>query len=287
MAIPLLLGLFFTGLRRGKFLLLTFFTLLSVIAIILSLSRGGWVSAFVGLAFMLAALLANQYLGHKKIILIIIGGIFFWAFIVLANRPVVEEILTMKQASQDSSIQSRVLVWQKTVDVVRDYPLLGTGPGTFSTVFTQYQPPGFTSRYFSAHNDYLHFISEVGVPLVAVMIWMIISFYHRGITKLTNPSRLVRGTTLGAMSGVTAMLIYSIFDFNLHIPANALLFTVLAAIVVSPIPTTDHREQGAEDRSQRTEVREQKSEDRSQRSEDRVLISDLRFWIWDSSDFGF
>jgi len=253
MAIPLLLGLFFTGLRRGKFLLLIFFTLLMVIAIILSLSRGGWASAFVGLAFMFSVLLANQYVGHKTISLIIIGGVFFWAFIVLANRPVVEEILTMKQASQDSSIQSRVLVWQKTVDVVRDYPLLGTGPGTFSTIFTQYQPPGFTSRYLSAHNDYLHFISEVGVPLIAVMIWMIISFYHRGITKLANPSRLVRGTTLGAMSGVTAILIYSIFDFNLHIPANAILFTVIAAIVVSPIPATEDRGQRAEGRGQRAE----------------------------------
>ncbi len=245
MVIPLLLGFFFTGFRRDKFFLLTILTLLMAMAIIHSLSRGGWASAFVGLAFMFSVLLANQYLGHKTIILIIIGGVFFWAFIVLANRPLVEEILTIKQVSQDTSIQSRVLVWRKTVDVVRDYPLLGTGPGTFSTIFTQYQPPGFTSRYLSAHNDYLHFISEVGVPLIAVMVWMIICFYHRGITKLANPSRLVRSTTLGAMSGVTALLIYSIFDFNLHIPANAILFTVLAAIVVAPIPAADNRSQRA------------------------------------------
>jgi O-antigen ligase len=257
MTIPLLLGFFFTGFRSDKFFLLTILTLLMAMAIIHSLSRGGWTSAFVGLTFMFSVLLANQYVGHKTISLIIIAGVFFWAFIVLANRPLVEEILTIKQASQDASIQSRVLVWRKTVDMIRDHPILGTGPGTYSMMFTRYQPPGFTSRYFMAHNDYLHFISEVGIPIIVVMVWMIIRFYHRGITKLANPSRLIRNTTLGAMSGVTALLVYSIFDFNLHIPANAILFTVLAAIVVAPIPLAEDRGQMSEDRRQRTDVRGQ------------------------------
>ena len=68
---------------------------------------------------------------------------------------------------------------------------------------------------------------------------MIIAFFVKGFKKLNHPSRLVRGTTLGAMSGVTAILFHSIFDYNLHIPANAILFTVLAAIVVSPIPAAE------------------------------------------------
>ena len=69
---------------------------------------------------------------------------------------------------------------------------------------------------------------------------MIIALYRKGFRKLKNPSRLVRGITLGAMSGITAILVHSISDFNLHIPANALLFTILAAIVVAPLPKHDH-----------------------------------------------
>jgi O-antigen ligase len=253
MAIPVILGLFFTGFRGDKFVLLIFLTLLTATAIILSLSRGGWMSAFVGLAFMLAALLTTQYIGRKTITFIIIGGIIFWTFIVLSNRPVVMEILTLKEASEDTSLQSRVLVWEKTIDMVRDYPSLGTGPGTYSTIFTQYQPPGFTVRYFMAHNDYLHFISETGLALIVLMGWMIVAFYRKGITKLTNPSRFIRGTTLGAMSGVTAILFFSIYDFNLHIPANAILFTVLCAIIVSPVHK--HEEQITEDRGQMTDSR--------------------------------
>ncbi|GAH61940.1 unnamed protein product [marine sediment metagenome] len=123
--------------------------------------------------------------------------------------------------------------------MIQDYPVLGIGPGTFAFIFTQYQPPGLTSHYTMAHNDYLHFTSEVGLPLIAIIVWMIIALYRKGFRKLKNPSRLVRGITLGSMSGITAILVHSISDFNLHIPANALLFTVLGALVVAPLPQHD------------------------------------------------
>ena len=123
--------------------------------------------------------------------------------------------------------------------MIKEYPLLGAGPGTFDVIFTQYQPPGLSARFKMAHNDYLHFVAEAGLPLVAIMVWMIIALYRKGLEKLKNPSRLVRGTTLGALSGIMAILFHSISDFNLHIPANALLFTVFAAIIAAPFPE-DH-----------------------------------------------
>jgi len=163
------------------------------------------------------------------------------ALIVLASTPVVERIRTIEQKQEAPSFMNRVKVWGEVVEMICDYPLLGIGPGTFAFIFTQYQPPGLKAHFNNAHNDYLHFTSEVGLPLIAIIVWMIIALYRKGFRKFNNPSRLVRGITLGSMSGITAILVHSISDFNLHIPANALLFTVLAALVVAPLPTASQQ----------------------------------------------
>jgi len=236
MAIPLILGLFLTGYMGAKLFLMICLTFSMLTALILSLSRGGWIGSLIGLVFMAIALITNPYFKKKRVIIALTGGFFALAFVVLVSTPVVERLRTFEQKKEIPNFSARVKVWGGIIKMIQDHPLLGTGPGTFATVFTQYQPPGFLSRYFRAHNDYLHFTSEVGLALIPVIIWMIIALYRKGFMKLKNPSRLVRGTSLGAMSGITALLVHSISDFNLHIPANALLFTILASIVAAPLP---------------------------------------------------
>jgi len=236
MVIPLILGLFLLGYRRGKLFTLCYLTLLILTALILSLSRGGWIGTLAGLTFMAVVLLTNRYFTGRKLIVALAGGFIVVVFVALASTPVVERINTLDQKTGIPNLQARMKVWDGVVEMIGDYPLLGTGPGTFATVFTQHQPPGLSSRFTMAHNDYLHFISEVGFPLIAVMIWMIIALYRKGFRKMQHPSRLVRGITIGTMSGITALIVHSIGDFNLHIPANALLFTVLVALIAAPLP---------------------------------------------------
>lgn len=236
MALPLVLGLFVFGYNRGIISILLYISFLLLAALVLSLSRGSWLGIIIGLVFMALCLLFDRHFKSKRIVIGIICSILALAFIVISSTSVVERIVTLTQKDPETNLSSRILGWKGTIKMIKDHPLIGTGPGTYSTLFTQYQPPGLLNRRYMAHNDYLHFISETGLTLMAIVVWMLIVFYRKGFRRLKNPSRLVRGITLGAMSGTTAILVHSLGDFNLHIPANAILFTVLAAITASPIP---------------------------------------------------
>ena len=194
MVLPLALGMFLLGFRGGKLILLSYLTLILLTGLLISLSRGGWVSTAMSLAFMASALLVSPFFEKKKLLLSCIGGSLLIALIVLPNRPVVEEILTVSEKAEDVSLSSRVSVWRSTVAMTLDRPFFGTGPGTYTIVFTQYQPPGMIGRYTMAHSDYLHFIAETGLALMAIVIWMIVVFFRKGFSKLKNPSRFVRGT---------------------------------------------------------------------------------------------
>jgi O-antigen ligase len=82
-----------------------------------------------------------------------------------------------------------------------------------------------------AHNDYLENLAELGVIgfslLMAGILYLYVATFQTWIQR-NNPE--VKGLVLGALVSVAAMLFHSITDFNLHIPANALLFTVVLSL---------------------------------------------------------
>ena len=234
MAIPLVVSLFWVRERSPEekfglwWVLVLFMTTLAM-----TLSRGGWIATGAGLLFFFGVLGIIQKRKMGGYLLGITAAVFI-AVILLMNTPVVQRITTLTQGEMADSLTERMRTWRGTIDIIKDYPAFGTGPGTFALVYPKYQVPGKPVLELYAHNDYLQFISETGVGFVAVLIWMIFMFYRAGFRKMKKRCRQTRAVTLGAMAGVTAMLVHSFFDFNLHIPANAVLFTVLGALVLCP-----------------------------------------------------
>ncbi len=247
MIIPILIGLIVTGYMNTKIFPMTILTMLLLFALIFTYSRGGWIASASGLFFLFFILIMNQTAKRKKILFFLCLSIFVVSFFILLDSSLTDRFLTLSQQSYLPSFSGRLIVWKGVTKMIGEYPLLGIGPGTFETFFTQYQPPGIHGRYNEAHNDYLQFTSEIGILLIPIFFWMTVALFRKGFDKIKNSSRLVRGTTAGAMSGIVSILVHSIVDFNLQIPANAVLFTILVAIVAAPIP--EHRYAGTTNHS--------------------------------------
>jgi O-antigen ligase len=240
MAIPIALGLFLIDFRGGKLLLMIYISFIMVTALVLSLSRGGWASFLFGILIFSYGLMKSYYFKKKSLFLSLLGFLFLLSLVILSSTPVVERVINILEKEGAADFYERRVAWEGVIKMIADKPLLGTGPGTFSSAFTRYQPAGLASHFSKAHNDYLHFTAEVGVIVIPIIIWMAIVLFRKGFYKLRSPSRLIRGITLGAMSGIGAILFHSLIDFNLHIPANALMFTVLSALVVAPLTGKGH-----------------------------------------------
>jgi O-antigen ligase len=118
-----------------------------------------------------------------------------------------------------------------SVDLIKDYPVFGAGPGTFYVAFPRYRHENILTFFDHAHNDYAQFASEsglIGLTLLGLFVGLALGAALRAQWLRRDP--LMRGMSFACIMGVTAILIHSWVDFNLQIPANAVLFMVLLAL---------------------------------------------------------
>jgi len=115
--------------------------------------------------------------------------------------------------------------------MLRDHPVFGIGLGNFETAYPQYQNFPTDLRVDYAHNDYAEAVAETGLAGTTLIFTALALFFHLSFRNWGR--RLNSGDSwiaMGAAVGCCGLLVHSFFDFNLHIPANAAWFAVLAGI---------------------------------------------------------
>jgi putative inorganic carbon (hco3(-)) transporter len=143
-------------------------------------------------------------------------------------RPVTE----IAVAGTQESVEARLDATADTMKMIKDFPLLGVGPGAWYMVFPNYRSEVVMPGFFEfAHNDYAQFAAEVGVigfAFVGVMVlW---SFIVALLAHARRRDPLMRGISFAAMMAIIAIMIHSSVDFNLQIAANAMYFMMILAL---------------------------------------------------------
>ena len=196
-------------------------------ALVFSRSRMGIISALASL-MAIFALAGSSSLSKRTraavAVLFFLGvaGMVLW----VGSDPAVRRFETLGHEYSRTG-QNRISIWRDTLTLIQHHPLFGTGLGTFSVAYTSVQSTFLTLLVDHAHCDYLEVVSELGWPggiLVFVSIFWIFAQTVRRYRKTED--RFEAAVCVGCMGSIAAILVHSMADFNLYIPANALVFTV-------------------------------------------------------------
>lgn len=244
MILPLALALFFLKLQyfegvkslREKFLsaleqnkkVTAYFiiAMLLGIAIILTGSRSGIMTMVF--SFMIFAQL-SFYLKRSREVRKKLKLFFFViaaAAILLGVQNTVSKFLSTKVENA-----GRFIRWPATVDMVSDFPLFGSGFGTYRYAFFLYDKAETGEWSTHAHSDYLELMAEGGIIgsllFLSLIGALIFSFIKMWMSRRHPGIRMIG---IGIITGLFAAGLHSIFDFSLHIPSNMLTFVLILAL---------------------------------------------------------
>lgn len=204
--------------------------------IFLSGSRGGMLAIFVELA-VLGIVLSRQRktvrialtLGTFAVVLV---SLLVW----LGGKELTTRVSSIStEARGEISGGMRLSIDRDAIQMFRHKPILGWGIGAFPVVYPQFR--SFYTNFFvnEAHNDYLQLLSETGILGFGTMIWFLAVLFRRVRGKISKwPTDVSGAMTLACTLGVIGILVHSLIDFNLQIPANAALFYVFCTIAAAP-----------------------------------------------------
>lgn len=210
------------------------------VSLLLSLSRGGLLAAAVGTLFVLwrkrgrSTTKRSRRRPSRRIVLprsLIVAGCGAIAVGFVLLNPVGRDQLGRRVQDTllgTSAIQDRVNLWQDSLGMIREFPIVGVGLGAWSEVFPRYQrPPWDPVTWKQAHNDYVQGFAETGVIGMSLLAWF---FAVVGLV-LFRGLRVIEDPLVSICAGLTAALFvmgfHEGFDFSLQIPANAVLFTII------------------------------------------------------------
>jgi O-antigen ligase len=117
-----------------------------------------------------------------------------------------------------------------------DHPVIGTGLGTIQIVFPPYESLYDGKIVNHSHNDYLEALAETGALGGLCCAWFLVALFSQSWSRVAPSNRSFSAMLqFSALLGCVGFLVHSIVDFNLHIPANAMLFFVWSYLATAKI----------------------------------------------------
>lgn len=199
--------------------------LLMVAALLLTYSRGGFLSTLAGTAVLLILLDSRSTYRRFSARLVAVSAIAVCSLAFYLTS----EVLLDRLENTDITTEGRLVVYENVRRGFEENPILGFGYGTFADSFRLYDRIEMPVHFDRAHNTWLENLFELGFPAALALFTAIGGL---AITCLRGVRRRHRDWALPAVGVAASVLVgvHALFDFSLQIPAVAYLYACIMGI---------------------------------------------------------
>ena len=204
------------------------------LGVVLSLSRMGLFSAVAGVCVTTGILLNRRRVSwtlRMKAASVLLAPVILAVAVYLPPEKLISRFgyLTV---GEGIAAHSRLPLWRDTTQLVREYPWMGAGLGSFEAPFLKHKTSEPLLRDQYAHNDYLQVFAETGVAGFTLLFWALVT-----LLRACRPGRprppIDDALSAGAFGVFTSIALHSLTDFNLYIPANAMIVAWIGGIAAA------------------------------------------------------
>ena len=216
------MGFIFFGRGRQR-LLWAAGLVLSSIALILTLTRSGW----VGLA---VALCVGLLLWKPKTLILVpvLAGLIFF----VSPKPVKDRALSIFSLREFSNM-ARVEYIRAGIKIIKDFPWLGTGPDTVDMVFQnpKYGLEESYKRNVHLHNNIIQIAAERGIVTLLAWLTFIVTVFVSLARLVKKKAKELSAPAAGALAALAAFIAAGFFEYNF---GDSEVSTLLLFIITIP-----------------------------------------------------
>ncbi|MGB5768337.1 MAG: IctB family putative bicarbonate transporter [Crocosphaera sp.] len=241
-AIALSIAAFFVWQGLFPKLLAVTITLVNTACLYFTGSRGGWIAMMALVATFLLLFFVwfknNLSPFWRKWLLPLVfgalGGLLFVAILSVDSLRL--RVISIFAGREDSSNNFRMNVWMAVLDMIRDRPLIGIGPGNsaFNKIYPLYMSPKYSA--LSAYSVFLETAVETGLIGLSIFVWLIVITVNQGVQQIqrfrdkNNPYGIWLIAAIAAMAGLLAQ---GLVDTVWYRPQVNTLWWFLVALIAS------------------------------------------------------
>jgi putative inorganic carbon (HCO3(-)) transporter len=229
-----------------KVLALTMFVV-NTACLILTFSRGGWIGLLVAIFALLVLVVYQLSIQLPRFwrawsLPILLGSMALLLTVaVLFVEPVRDRFFSIFAGRGDSSNNFRINVWAAVIEMIKDRPIFGIGPGNtaFNQIYPLYQRPRYNA--LSAYSFLLEVAVETGLIGLACFAWLLVVTLNAGLLHLRRLREIGSREAfwlIGAIASLLGILAHNTFDTVLYRPEINTLWWLMVAMIASYYSTS-------------------------------------------------